>query len=158
MSSEKWRPFCLGLHVLSNMSKASYSDNEHHRITISGTVRINISLSRDRCIWNGTGLTLHSAHWEHAIISSTTDNPRLTMGNMSTKIMRASWSSEWRHRNPSIGNPIVEIRRSYDRLISIVGFPILVRYCLHIESGPWMYYAAAPRQTVPRSTLCANKD
>ena len=37
----------------------------------------------------------------------------------------------------SIGNPIMEIRRSYDRLISIMGFPILVRWRLYIESGPW---------------------
>ena len=36
----------------------------------------------------------------------------------------------------SIGNPIVEIRRSYDRLISTMGFPILVRWHLVIESGP----------------------
>ena len=32
---------------------------------------------------------------------------------------------------------IVEIRRSYDRLISTMGFPILVRWHLYIESGPW---------------------
>ena len=37
----------------------------------------------------------------------------------------------------SIGNPIVEIRRSYDCLISTMGFPILVRLHLYIESGPW---------------------
>ena len=37
----------------------------------------------------------------------------------------------------SIGNPIVEIRRSYDRLISTMGFPIPVRRHLYIESGPW---------------------
>ena len=36
----------------------------------------------------------------------------------------------------SIGNPIVEIRRSYDRLISTKGFPILIRQHLHIELGP----------------------
>ena len=36
----------------------------------------------------------------------------------------------------SIGNPIVEIRRSYDRLISTMGFPIPVRWYLYIESGP----------------------
>ena len=35
----------------------------------------------------------------------------------------------------SIGNPIMEIRRSYDRLISTMGFPILVRRHLYIESG-----------------------
>ena len=36
----------------------------------------------------------------------------------------------------SIGNPIVEIRRSYDRLISTMGFPIPVRRHLYIESRP----------------------
>ena len=36
----------------------------------------------------------------------------------------------------SIGNLIVEIRRSYDRLISTIGFPIPVRRHLFIESGP----------------------
>ena len=30
----------------------------------------------------------------------------------------------------------MEIRRSYDRLISTMGFPILVRRHLYIESGP----------------------
>ena len=35
----------------------------------------------------------------------------------------------------SMGNPIVEIRRSYDCLISTMGFPILVRRHLSIESG-----------------------
>ena len=36
----------------------------------------------------------------------------------------------------SDGNPIVEIRQSNDRLISTMGFPILVRRYLYIESGP----------------------
>ena len=36
----------------------------------------------------------------------------------------------------SIGNPIVEIRRSYDRLISTMGFPILVKGHFNIGSGP----------------------
>ena len=40
----------------------------------------------------------------------------------------------------SIGNPIVEIRRSYDRLISAMGFPILIRRYLYIESGPWLLH------------------
>ena len=31
----------------------------------------------------------------------------------------------------------MEIRRSYDRLISTMGFPILVGRHLYIESGPW---------------------
>ena len=36
----------------------------------------------------------------------------------------------------SIENPIVEIRLSYDRLISTVGITILVRRHIYIESGP----------------------
>ena len=38
----------------------------------------------------------------------------------------------------SIENPIVEIRRSYDRLISTMGLSILVRRYLYIESEPWL--------------------
>ena len=36
----------------------------------------------------------------------------------------------------SIGNPIMEIRRSYNRVISALGFTILERLHLYIESGP----------------------
>ena len=39
----------------------------------------------------------------------------------------------------SIGNPIVEIRQCYYSLISTMGFPILVRWHLYIESGPWFF-------------------
>ena len=58
------------------------------------------------------------------------------------------WSVNSPHKGPvtwkmfpfddviSIGNPIVEIRLSYDRLIFTMGFPILVRWHLYIESGP----------------------
>ena len=61
----------------------------------------------------------------------------------------------------SIGNPTVEIRRSYDRLISTMAFPILVRCHLYIESGPWTLQAVTtrfhPRGTcdilVPRYSL-----
>ena len=44
--------------------------------------------------------------------------------------------------NLSIGNPFVEIRRSYDHLISTIGFPILERLHLYIESGPWLLYVS----------------
>ena len=46
--------------------------------------------------------------------------------------------SIWRCHLTSIGNNFVEIRRSYDRLISTMGFPILVRRHIYIESGPWL--------------------
>ena len=39
-------------------------------------------------------------------------------------------------RITSTGNPIVETRRSYDRLISTMDFPILVRQHLDTESAP----------------------
>ena len=48
--------------------------------------------------------------------------------------------SIWRWHLTSIGNPIVEIRRSYNRLIPTMGFPILVRRQLYIESGPWALF------------------
>ena len=38
---------------------------------------------------------------------------------------------------------MVEIRWSYDRLISTMGFPILVRWHLHIESGPRLSYSTS---------------
>ena len=62
----------------------------------------------------------------------------------------SSWSYHWNPKSQSqgpdsikrcclasIGKPIVEIRWSYDRLISTMGFPVLVRQHLYIESGPW---------------------
>ena len=39
----------------------------------------------------------------------------------------------------SYQHPIVEIRQYYDRLISAMGFPILVRHLLYIESRPWWW-------------------
>ena len=38
----------------------------------------------------------------------------------------------------------MEIRRSYDRLIPTMGFPILVRRHLNIESGPWSKCETVP--------------
>ena len=44
-----------------------------------------------------------------------------------------------------MGNPIVEIRLSDDRLISAMGFPILLKWHLYIESG--YYIESGPRFT-----------
>ena len=38
---------------------------------------------------------------------------------------------------PDMGISIIKIRRSWDRLIFIMGIHILVRQHLHIETGPW---------------------
>ena len=48
-----------------------------------------------------------------------------------------SWFNKRCHLT-SIGNLIVDIRQSYDRLISTMEFPILVRWHLYIGSGPWI--------------------
>ena len=58
-----------------------------------------------------------------------------------------------RCRLTGIGNPIVEIRRSYDRLISTMGFPIPVRRHLYIESGPWWLMMASLLVVVRRAGL-----
>ena len=53
------------------------------------------------------------------------------------------WPGSWfniKCHLTSVGNPIVEIRRSSDRLIFTMGFPILVRRHLYIESGPWLQH------------------
>ena len=42
----------------------------------------------------------------------------------------------WFNGKMSFYQPIVEIRRSWDRLISTMGFPILVRWHLYIEQAP----------------------
>ena len=53
------------------------------------------------------------------------------------KAYRPGWWFHMKMTLTSIGNPTGEIRRSYDRLISTMGFPILERWHLYIESGPW---------------------
>ena len=47
----------------------------------------------------------------------------------------------------SRGNPFVEVRRSYDCLISSIGFLVLERLHLYIESGPWLL--SKPMQSCP---------
>ena len=76
----------------------------------------------------------------------------------------------WHHLGPdsikrwhltSIGNPIVETRRSYDRLISTMGFPILVRWHLYIESGPrpqWIYNIFVTEQCVSYHTVATTDE
>ena len=70
-------------------------------------------------------------------------------------IHRAAWSQLKRYHLTSIGNPIVEIRRSYDRLISTMGFPILVRWHLYIESGPRSNQRKTMSHFLPKTLPCA---
>ena len=65
----------------------------------------------------------------------------------------AGVGSIWRCQLTSIGNPIVEIRRFYDRLIYTKGFPILVRWYFYIESGPWFVVLDVGEQ---QNVHCAN--
>ena len=48
----------------------------------------------------------------------------------------------------SIGNPIVEIRRSYEGLIFTMEFPILVKGRLYIEPAPWFLSSPSHRQSL----------
>ena len=68
---------------------------------------------------------------------------------------RAESTSRW--HLTSIGNSIVEIRRSYDRLISTMGFSILVRRHLYIESGPWIQIAELPCEAGILGVFCEFK-
>ena len=56
------------------------------------------------------------------------------------KVKMASFILKWPLSPDSIqrciGNPIVEIRQSSDRLISTMGFPIQIECHLYVESGP----------------------
>ena len=47
----------------------------------------------------------------------------------------------------SIVNSIVEIRRSYDRVISTMGFPMLVRWHIYIKSGPCCIFSMPAERT-----------
>ena len=61
---------------------------------------------------------------------------KLLAVDLLTSSISGPWCNKKRHHT-SIGNPIVEIRRPCDRLISTMGFPIPVGRNLYIESGLW---------------------
>ena len=46
------------------------------------------------------------------------------------------WATFSQHRLTCIGNPIVEIKQSWDRLIIIMGFPILISGHFYFKSVP----------------------
>ena len=52
----------------------------------------------------------------------------------------------------SRGNPIVQIRRSYDRLISTLGFPLLERWHIYINSAHWWHKKPGVRLNVKMSS------
>ena len=74
---------------------------------------------------------------------------RITMANSESD----SYENEW----ASIGNSIVEIRRSYDRLISTMEFPMLVRCHLYIESGSRLNLASGQLQPNMVWELCSQQ-
>ena len=53
----------------------------------------------------------------------------------------------------------MEIGRSYDRLISTMGFPILVRWHLYIDSGPWSCQSCTePSSSIANASLVDNTE
>ena len=143
----------------SNM--ATYCHTGQQWLRTSAGTRLNIKMSsyqyrkshcgdkmvvRSSYLHNGVSYTgkMSSLYW----IGALTLTPQLFMENYNVPDMRVLEKNKYHIRDlgpdsikrchlTSIGNPIVEIRRSYDRLISTMGFPILVRWHLYIESGPW---------------------
>ena len=101
----------------------------------------------------GLFLLLYIAHYNENVVMLTKSQSSvapevviltvviLTTSSVASKVDVLGPDSIYRWHLTSIGNPIVEIRRSYDRLISTMGFPIPVRRHLYIESGPWSFNA-----------------
>ena len=77
-----------------------------------------------------------SIGWRHNVSVSLLPTDSSPHWNVAPWCIVLGPNSIQRWHPTSIGNPIVEIRRSYDRLISTMGFPILIRRHLYIESGP----------------------
>ena len=51
----------------------------------------------------------------------------------------------------------MEIRRSYNRLISTTGFPILVRWHLYTKSGPWLIVVFTPYTSTKKDNVTERK-
>ena len=71
-----------------------------------------------------------------------TKQNKATLFEENTKLQCNKNTGSWfiiKCRLTSIRNPNAEKRRSYDRLISAMGFPILVRRHLYIWSGPRLF-------------------
>ena len=75
----------------------------------------------------------------------------ICIGRPTSSLCPGSWFNIKIHLT-SMGIPIVEIRRSYDRLISTKGFPILIRWHLYFESGSWWCHITV-RSLLPSSWL-----
>ena len=63
-------------------------------------------------------------------------NPYTWKSGLHIEIKSLEVGSIQRGHLTTIRNPIVDIRWSYHHLISTMGFPILARWHLYIESGP----------------------
>ena len=85
-------------------------------------------------------LSLLAVPWPLRDVSTSGASMSLTVGTLGPDLL-------WRWHLTSIGNPIVEIRRSSDRLISTMGFPIPIRCHHYIESGPWSLSCLGKRST-----------
>ena len=82
-----------------------------------------------RCIWKATNMKSHLYfEWHYLMLSQ--------LGLISEKLLPVSWinikMSSYQYRKS-----IMEIRRSYDSLLSTIGYLILVRRHLYIAWGPW---------------------
>ena len=90
-------------------------------------------------VWSAVQLQCCAFHWAQAILHK----------------VQGPYSIQRCHLT-STGNPIVEMRWSYDRLIPTMGFPIPVRLHLYIESAPRISDSPCPTWNIaPHKTSCA---
>ena len=117
--------FVRGIHrhpqSASNAEHVSIWWRHHATSLIVYCVLITVESTR-RCRWPSTRLS-----------PVRQKQPRITLGIAN---MHQGADSIIRCHFTSIGNPVVKIRRYYDRCISSMGFPILERWHLYIESRP----------------------
>ena len=94
---------------------------------------------------NITCLRSSQDHWIHQA-NRPQDQPA-SQFNIKTSL-QVQWFPLWRSgprlniKNvfPGVGISIIKIRRSWDRLILIMGIPILVRWHLYTGMGPWQLW------------------
>ena len=142
-----YRVYIIGLsNALSDSQKGYHMESLCHNSLLCNLNAKILQVSLSKCYtWYNVSILIPFIHKIH--LNRNTRPISLASGNFleTNRHQAIVWTDNDLGAEPiqrchltSIGNPIVEIRRSYDRLISTMGFPILLRH-LYIESGPWFY-------------------
>ena len=114
VSSAKWRPFCLGLNVLKHIKSYQYIQQ---RMASHKIIYWRSDLDNGNLKWVSHWLTELGLDFTKWITDIVADAPCKHQGLYSLR----------RHRLTGIGIPMINLRRSDDRLRFIMGIPIPVR-------------------------------